>query len=101
LKNLIFTDPSESTNRVVYKVDLITGNNFNIISVTGLENVRTTQHKKRALLAQGWVKGSNSSVGAFKAFATARGLDLVSQNSDGSGEVIIVDYNSDFGASSW
>ena len=105
MKDFIFSDPSESTVVVIFRTDLIgsSSNNFNIMKITGLEEgqVRPYQNKKRALLAQLWKRGVYSSKQDFITFATAQGLDLVMQDSNGENAVILVDYNSDFGASSW
>lgn len=104
MKDFIFSDPSESTTTVTFRTDLIgSNNNFGIMKVTGLDEgqVKPWQHKKRALLAQGWKIGSYVSKGDFIAFATNNGLDLVMQDSNGENQSILVDYNSDSGASSW
>jgi hypothetical protein len=103
LKDFIFSDPSETTNVVRFRTDLIgeTNANFNIMKVFGLESVTYYQHKKRAILAQGWHIGAYRNKQDFIDFATAQGLTLVYQNSDGSNPVTLVEYDSDFGDSSW
>lgn len=104
MKDFIFSDPSESTVTVTFRTDLIgNNNNFNIMQVTGLGTgqVLPTQNKKRALLAQLWKRGTYQTKDAFVAFATLWGLDLVMMDSNGENPVILVDYNSDAGASSW
>ena len=105
MKDFIFTDPSESTTKIVFRTDLIgsSNNNFSIMKVTGLDpaDVKRWQHKKRKLLAQGWKIGTYTNKLTFTAYALANGLDLVMQDSNGDNATILVDYNSDAGASSW
>jgi hypothetical protein len=104
LKDFIFSDPSESTSKVVLRTDLIGSNiNFSIMKISGLgpTDVKSHQHKKRALLAQGWHEGTYLKKSDLVTLATSLGLDLVIQDSNGENPEILVDYNSDFGASSW
>ena len=100
MKDFIFTDPSESTAKVVYRTDLLgTNENFTVHQITGLENVQTFQQKKVLLLK---TFGLNYySKAAFKAFALANGLDLTMQDSNGENAEILIDYNSDALAQSW
>lgn len=104
MKDFIFTDPSESTAKVIFRTDLIgaTNNNFLVMKVSGLADadVKSHQTKKRALLAA-FRDYKYYSKADFVAFATLWGLDLVMQDANGDNQVILLDYNSDAGASSW
>lgn len=73
------------------------------MKISGLEpiNVKYFQHKKRALLAQGWCEGTYTTKAALITLATSLGLDLVMQDSNGDNATILLDYNSDASASSW
>jgi hypothetical protein len=104
LKDFIFTDPSETTARVVLRTDLIgASNNFSIMKISGLDpaDVKYFQHKKRALLAQGWHEGTYLTKDGLVTLATELGLELVLQESNGDDPTVLVDYDSDAGDSSW
>lgn len=100
MKDFIFTDPSESTTKVIFRTDLIGSNsNFTVHQITGLDIVPTYQQKKVALLKAFNRLPYNKQ--AFIEFATANGLDLVMQDTNGENSTILVDYDSDWASDSW
>ena len=100
MKDFIFSDPSESDSKVIYRTDLIGSNqNFTVHQITGLEDANRHRQVKVALLkAFGKQKYSKQQ---FITFAQAHDLDLVMQDTDGSNSEILVDYNSDWASDSW
>ena len=111
MRDFIFTDPSESTKRVIFRTDAINvnTNNFTIMEIIG-NNPQTAlragadiysvdQWKRTALLA--FREGMSTTKQALVAFATLWQLDLVTQDDKGSNSSILVDWNSDSSADSW
>lgn len=98
MKDFIFRDVADSRSMVVFRTDLINGDNFTIHTIDGLDTITENQTKKKALLQ--FLKVTTTKQDLI-AFALEWELDLVVQESDGSESVTLVDDDSDSDAGSW
>lgn len=102
MRDFVFADLGESipANNVTFRTDAIGSSQefFTIFEVRGLDNVPWAKQKKAKLL--GFTK-TQTSRQALIAVAAALSLNLVSQETNGSGAVTLVTALSDSDTSSW